>query len=72
MDIGTMVAGRDGWLTEGQMELFKQVEIMFPSAWLRHYGAAQLETWERLMNNIIWLVGAIVIVLAILGFLGFR
>jgi hypothetical protein len=27
---------------------------------------------ERHMNNIIWLVGAIVIVLFILGYLGFR
>jgi hypothetical protein len=28
--------------------------------------------WERLMNNVIWLVGAIVIVLFRLGFLGPR
>jgi hypothetical protein len=27
---------------------------------------------EHVMNNIVWWVGAIVIILAILGFLGFR
>jgi hypothetical protein len=27
---------------------------------------------EQLMNNIIWLVGVVVIVLVILGYLGFR
>ena len=30
------------------------------------------ETAENLMNNIIWIVGAVVIVLVILGFLGLR
>jgi len=30
-------------------------------------------TWrERHMNNLIWLVGAVVIILAILGYLGMR
>jgi hypothetical protein len=37
-----------------------------------HSGAAHLATWEQHMNNIIWLVGAVVIVLAILGFFGLR
>ena len=36
------------------------------------FARAHLDTWEQVMNNIIWLVGAIVIVLAILGFLGLR
>jgi len=48
------------------------MELMFPSVLLSHYGAAHLATWEQRMNNIIWLVGAIVIVLAILGFFGLR
>jgi hypothetical protein len=34
------------------------------------YAAAELG--ESLMNNLIWLVGAVVIVLFILGFLGLR
>jgi hypothetical protein len=41
---------------------------------------AELKLWKRfevrikesIMNNIIWIVGAVVIVLVILGFLGFR
>ncbi|RAZ90389.1 hypothetical protein DPM33_12725 [Mesorhizobium hawassense] len=35
-------------------------------------GYAALKHWREDMNNIIWLVGAVVIVLFILGFLGFR
>jgi hypothetical protein len=33
----------------------------------------QLQTWrERFMNRIIWIVGVVVIVLAILGYFGLR
>jgi hypothetical protein len=46
--------------------------LCFRQVLLGHYGAAHLATWERRMNNIIWLVGAVVIVLAILGFFGLR
>ena len=49
-----------------------EMELMFPSVLLSHRGAAHLATWEKRMNNIIWLVGAGVIVLAILGFFGLR
>ena len=48
------------------------MELVFPSVLLSHRGAAHLATWEKRMNNIIWLVGAVVIVLAILGFFGLR
>jgi hypothetical protein len=44
------------------------MELMFPSVLLKPIWL----TWEQRMNNIIWLVGAIVIVLAILGFFGLR
>jgi hypothetical protein len=32
----------------------------------------QFQCQESIMNNIIWLIGAIVVVLAILSFLGLR
>ena len=35
-------------------------------------GFPRCRSEERIMNNIVWWVGAIVIILAILGFLGFR
>jgi hypothetical protein len=36
------------------------------------YGTAQPETEENPMNNIIWIVGAVVIVIFALGFFGIR
>jgi hypothetical protein len=41
-----------------------------PSA--RSPVVARTEAWRSTMNNIVWLVGAVVIVIAILSFLGLR
>jgi hypothetical protein len=44
---------------------------MSDTIYLSH-DAPQLEIRENSMNNIIWLVGAVVIVLFILGYFGLR
>ena len=45
------------------------MELMFPVTWLRRLA---LRSWrqEQFMNNIIWLVGLVVIVLFVLGYFG--
>jgi hypothetical protein len=52
-----------------QLELLKLMELMFPVTWLRRLA---LRSWrqEQFMNNIIWLVGLVVIVLFVLGYFG--
>ncbi len=37
-----------------------------------HAGAAPAQAWGLVMNNIIYIIGLIVVVLAILSFLGLR
>jgi hypothetical protein len=43
-----------------------------PGARARDASALSIGCEEHTVNNIVWWVGAIVIILAILGFLGFR
>jgi len=39
---------------------------------LRGIAEPSSREWESIMNNIIWLVGAVVVVLAVLSFFGLR
>jgi hypothetical protein len=54
-----------------QLELLMLMELMFPVTWLRRLALrSSVGDKEQFMNNIIWLVGLVVIVLLVLGYFG--
>lgn len=63
---------RPGWLGRANLSILDEVRLLLSVQDERLPGASLSRSKDKHMNNIIYIVGLVVVVIAVLSFFGFR